>query len=328
MGALALFLTCLAPLAAELEAVPLSPGVTSLGDIGLYQVAYRSANQPPVAMPLGWTGWHDSASGVCYVPNQLMQGREALLIHVPWRVPSGPAWVDYRLKLPAVKSIDLAFSTAMRPDAIGPNKGDGVTFSAYVVDGEPRELLREHRDEAIWRDHRFDLSAYAGREVTVRLQVEPGPANNASFDFSYFGEPRIDAGQAADPQSAVQELCDSKAIRATAKADLRRAANARDQGILPSNLLDGVNRLERAGDGYRFVYQGDDATVVYQYAPRTGTLDDWTVSVDGGRSFPPAVDGGFYLARPETPRATGGQAVSVTPDLAARRLTLVWRYPA
>ena len=40
--------------------------------------------------------------------------------------------------------------------------------------------------------------------MTVRLQVEPGPRNDASFDFSFFGDAKIMVGNTAEPRGGHQ----------------------------------------------------------------------------------------------------------------------------
>ena len=62
--------------------------------------------------------------------------------------------------------------------------------------------MRRHHDKAEWIDYSFDLSPYSGKTVIVRLQVEPGPRNDASFDFSFFGDAKITVGNATEPVAA------------------------------------------------------------------------------------------------------------------------------
>ena len=142
----------------------LPPGETLLTEIGIYRVSWQSYGQPPVAMPGAWMGHFDAQSGISYQPWGRVLGRQALLMHSPWRVPPGKAWVDYPLALPKTSPIRLTFGIAMGPDVAVPGKSDGVTFSCYViVDGRQRELMRRHHDKAKWIDYAFDLSPYAGR---------------------------------------------------------------------------------------------------------------------------------------------------------------------
>ena len=136
-----------------------------------------------------------------------------------------------------------------------PGKSDGVTFSCYLIaDGKQQELMRRHHAKAEWIDYSFDLSPHAGKTVTLPLQVEPGPRNDASFDFSFFGDAKITVGNTAEPRgNIVKEITSTKAYRATADRKPRRTMQygqpRRDAVEHPS-----VHRtsLEAAADGWLF----------------------------------------------------------------------------
>ena len=170
-------------------------------------------------MPRSWVGHFTTESGISYVPYERIADRPAILMHSPWRVPPGRTWVDYQLRLPRTRPIRLLFGIAMGPGMVTPDRSDGVTFSCFLTAaGRPRRLMRQHYARSEWRDYSFDLTPYAGQTVTLRLQVEPGPKRDASWDLSYFGAPRIVAGQARDNRAALlQQLTSTRAYRATAQ---------------------------------------------------------------------------------------------------------------
>ena len=126
--------------------------------------------------------------------------------------------------------------------------------------------MRQHYDRGRWLDFDFDLSPYAGKTVVVRLQVEPGPKNNASFDYSFFGDAqdhgrpgrqdRARAGAGADRHAG---LPGHRPGRVARDPEQRAAARA----SCPSISCRATNRLEQAGDVWRFTYEGDDCRVVY-----------------------------------------------------------------
>ncbi len=335
-GICAFLLLSIAPLTALAQeaGVPLPPGETALGDIGLYTVSYQSEGSQPVVMPPSWTGHFEGQSGISYVPRTAVLGRDAILLHSPWRVPPGKVWVDYRLQLPDVRPITLSFGIAMQPDVAVPGKSDGVTFGAYIVqDTGPTELLHTHHDRAEWQDHSFDLSPYAGRQVTLRLQTEPGPADDASWDYSYFGEAKIQAGTVQSSRTAkLQRLTSTRAYTAVAGADLQKLANDPTGGVVPGNLLAFRNSVTQSGDGdYVFTYEADDCRVQYVYRPQTGTLDDVTARVDDGTTLRPAQGGGCTVVQQAgdqtvTSALTEGTLSSsaLSPD--GSGLHLVWTY--
>jgi hypothetical protein len=292
--------------------VPLPLGETLLQDIGIYRVGWQSYGAEPVQMPVGWMGHFDTATGISYMPWDPVLGRPALLMHSPWHVPPGKVWVDYDLALPNKAPICLKFGIAMRPDVVSPDKSDGVTFSCYLtVDGQRQELMRQHQDQGQWVDFRFDFSAYAGKTVRLRLQVEPGPKNNSSFDFSFFGDAKIVVGDdLPDTSALVQTLTARRAYQATRPVPRTALRNrATEEGITPSNLLPYTNDLERLADTWKFTYQGDDGRVVYTYRPKTGTLDDFSVCVDDSRPFQPA-RGGLATAHGRGDQSASDQAAN------------------
>jgi hypothetical protein len=314
-------------------AAPIPSGETSLLDVGARQIFWQSYGKEPVPMLIGGEGM-ESVSGAAFDDHAQMLGRRCLFMHSPWRVPVGRTWVDYRLTLPRVAPIRLSLGIAMSPEAAAPGKSDGVTFSCYLlVDGGQKELMRQHYTKVEWRDYTFDLTPYAGKTVVVRLQVEPGPRNDSSFDFSYFGDPKITTGSAAaDRSAALRRVTDSRAYRAVADCNVVALSNTPQNGVTPSNLLPSKNRLESVDGAWRFCYEGDDCRVVYTYRPATGTLGDFIVQVDEGRPFAAATGGGVTVALASGSMqreiaARGGRPVRVTASVASHSLDVLWEYP-
>ncbi|MCP4643103.1 MAG: hypothetical protein GY851_21835, partial [bacterium] len=316
--------------------VPLGPGATSLGDIGIYSVAYQSYGKDVVDMPPAWSGFFEDVSGVAYLPGEGVIDRKGILLHSPWKVTPGRVWVTYPLQLPETKPITLSFGIAMRPDVCAPNRSDGVEFSCSVVTpvgGEARELMREHYRQGVWKDFSFDLSEWAGQRVDLILQTEPGPAKSPSWDYSYFGDAQIVCGDAVEAdRDLVARLTSTKAYQAVAEVGLRNGSNDPSHGITPSNLLSFENRIAPDGDAFRFEYEGDDCVLAYTYEPKTGTLDDFTVQVDEGKAFQPALGGGATAVeasdggdRPA--RMSGGAMVSAALNGDGTAVEVVWDYP-
>ncbi|HAK93429.1 MAG TPA: hypothetical protein DCM87_00045, partial [Planctomycetes bacterium] len=311
-------------------AVPLPAGRTPLADIGLYRVIWQSYGKELVAMPDSWTGHFDPATGISVAKWGRVLGRDALLLHSPWRVAAGLLRVEYELALPRATPIALSFGVAMGPDVAQPDKSDGVTFAcALAAAGATRELMRVHQAKAEWRDFKFDLSPYAGTTIVLALQVEPGPANNAAWDYSFFGDAAITAGtERASRSETLARLTGTRAYKATAGANLAPLANRPGRGVTPSNLLSCRNSVTVEGAAWRFAYEGEDCRIVYTYTPATGTLDDFIVKIDDRRPFRPAAGGGALVetsAGAQLP-ARGGRAAEVALELAGGKLEVVWDY--
>lgn len=319
------------PAAPEALTVALPPGETLLSDVGMYRVGYQSYGGEVVYMPDSWVGHFEPVAGVSYMPGEMILGRSALLIHSPWHIPPGRTFVDYRLKLPKLSPISVSFGISMLPEVAVPDKSDGVTFGVYLIDktGE-QEFMREHYELAKWKDQTFDISICAGETVTLRLQVEPGPKNSPSFDYSYFGEPKIVCGAAGEGRrQRLAELTGTKAYKATEGKDLRALANKPGQGVTPSNLLPCKNTVAKVGNAYVFTYDGADGKIVYRYEPKTGVLDDVNCSVDGGAAFLPASGGGVFAdvkdgEKAERARLAGGKAKAV--EVKGGELAVQWEY--
>ncbi|MBO4528532.1 MAG: hypothetical protein J5743_12945, partial [Victivallales bacterium] len=109
--------------------IPVPLGKTSLLDIGLYQVACQSYGKDIISLPPNFMG-SDTTTGVIYDPSFQQDGRKALLLHSPWKLPAGSTWVDYQLLLPQATPLKLQFAVAMRHGVVDPTHSDGVTFSA------------------------------------------------------------------------------------------------------------------------------------------------------------------------------------------------------
>jgi hypothetical protein len=312
--------------------VPLPLGETRLEDIGAQCVAYESYGGKTVAMPGAWVGHFDAVSGISYQPGESVLGTSAILLHSPWRVAPGKAWVDYRLALPQATPIRLSFRIAMRPDIMVPGKSDGVTFGCSVrSEGGERVLLSEHYALGAWKPFEFDLSAYAGQTVVLRLQAEPGPEKNPSFDFSYFGDAVIRVGTAGSDRFVhVEQLQARPSCQAAVAASLVAAANSPARGITPSSLLPATVSVRPEGNAWLLTAVAPDARVTYTYTPATGTLDDVTVQVDEGTPFQPAAGGGLWVVRKagdaETLEAArGGNLVSIAAEGPAA-VAAEWQY--
>jgi len=310
--------------------VRLPAGESYLSDIGIYRIGYQLYGEEPVFMPLSWSGHFTDDVGIAFTSAGVRDGKRTMLLHCPWRRGTGAAFVEYFLHLPDIKPVTLVFSITMRPDIT--DKSDGVTFTVSIEsDGEARRLVHEHYAGGKWKDFEFDLSRFAGKKIILKLQTEPGPAKNAGFDFSLFGDAKIVVGAGrVEPKSVLKRLTDCRAYRASLKRDLVPLANRPGAGIAPSCNDDFKNRLCKTLDGYDFIYEGDDCKIVYHYAPKTGALSDITVRVDGTRPFGPCDGGGVFFGQDKgTGRCIAPQHASLVSQAAdGETLKVVWRYQA
>jgi hypothetical protein len=91
----------------------------------------------------------------------------------------------------------LAFEIAMAPDS-WTQEGDGVDFAVYIVaEGITKQVFSTYIDpkhnqaDQGWHPYSLDLSAYAGKPVTIMFETNVGPAGDDRFDWAGWGEPRL-----------------------------------------------------------------------------------------------------------------------------------------
>lgn len=154
-------------------AVTLPGGVTRLDDVGLYAVTYRYDDGRTGAMPVGWAGPFTEDTGIACEPAGVQDGRDTFLLHPPWHGGTGHTDQTFHLVLPRATKITLAFAIAMRTGVTGPGKSDGAAFRVFL-DGRP--LLDRLKTDSAWSASEFDLTADAGKTISLRFETDPGPA--------------------------------------------------------------------------------------------------------------------------------------------------------
>ena len=105
------------------------------------------------------------------------------------------ARITYVVRVPPDAWLDVDF--AMRPDS-WPLSGDGAQFRVGVSEGRTydevlRQFVNPKEGGQKWFSAHLDLSAYAGREVRIIFNTDPGPkgGGDARNDFAVWGEPHI-----------------------------------------------------------------------------------------------------------------------------------------
>ena len=126
------------------------------------------------------------AEAAFHMPNDAAP-RPTLFMHAPSRA-------SYTVTLPD-EPVMLCFGMGLHPMTWSWG-GDGVTYEVFVDDGQgEQQLLADRLDIPMamegWKDGRVDLSAYAGRTVTLTLSVIPGPEWEMTGDWAGWGEPRL-----------------------------------------------------------------------------------------------------------------------------------------
>jgi hypothetical protein len=96
------------------------------------------------------------------------------------------------------RNVSLDFSIALDSQTWSPDKGDGVEYQIYVNTITPENLIfskyidpKHNPDERKWNDYRVDLSKFAEQNVTFIFSTLPGPQNDTSWDWAWWGDMRI-----------------------------------------------------------------------------------------------------------------------------------------
>ena len=235
--------------------VPDQP-VLTLDEIGLYEVGYALRGSAETRLPIGWTGGLDSPTGAACQSAGAQNGREAWLLHCPWRGKTGVTFQEFTVTVPRVPKITLRGATALRSDGVG--KSDGLTFRIYVG-GKKR--LDVNRTDAAWQPFALDLTENAGRTVTVRFETDPGPKGDSSFDFALWGDRQIVSTGLAPVTTRHTD---------PPPLDLRRLASRLGGGAAPPSGFAGRTGVRVTPTEAVLHYAGTDGKLEYDWKPSGG----------------------------------------------------------
>ncbi len=159
--------------------------VFRLDEVGLYRVGVAYRGKPEEEFPIGWSGPFEDRTGMALAPDGVRNGRASVLQHCPWRGGTGTAFQEFHVQLPSCRRILLRGAAALRGDATGAGKSDGVAFR---IKADGKLLLDVLRTDSAWKPFEFDLTAEAGRLLVLRFETDPGPKDDASFDFGLWAD--------------------------------------------------------------------------------------------------------------------------------------------
>ncbi|MBN2508076.1 MAG: hypothetical protein JXQ71_15420 [Verrucomicrobia bacterium] len=247
----AALLSGLVPVSAQ---PPMAPDATvmALDEVGVYAVGCAYAGQAEQHVPLGWSGFFEHATGVACEPFGTQHGRRAFLLHSPWRGGTGIAFQQFAFSLPeSATAIRLRGHTAMRTASVADS--DGVTFRVYT---NHVKALEWHQADDVWRSFDLDLTSLRGSTLAVRFEVHPGPRNNASFDYSLWGDRELvlegfSPGAPARPPPVPLALSNVWSVP--------------NGEVAPRGAFPGATQMSLSNDVVRFRYAGPDGTLDYQW---------------------------------------------------------------
>lgn len=137
----------------------------------------------------------DASGGVVQTEGQ------NLFMHPPWKtnnpvagtdkiVAIGQTFVEYNLNLPSAKKITLSAGAALKEEAVG--KSDGITITAEAGSGSDSLSASVNNDKAEPKMLNLDLTRYAGKQMKLRIEINPGPAGSVAYDLGMLIHPIIE----------------------------------------------------------------------------------------------------------------------------------------
>jgi len=224
--------------------------IMNLGDIGIYEVGYAYRGQADHYLPPGWSG-SEERTGMVYLPSGMQNGKEAQMLHVPWRNGTGIAFQDFTFELPSVKRILVRGNIAMHRDVVG--KSDGVTFRVFA-DGH--KLFELNKKDDVWYPFELDLSAYMGKKVVVRFETDPGTQDNSNSDLALWGDRELvlEGFQATPHPTHMPPVLDMSKL-----GSIPSGTQAPQSGVA------GTSAFHMDKDAAVFRYEGADGTMEYRW---------------------------------------------------------------
>jgi hypothetical protein len=233
--------------------------VMKLDELGLYSAGYAYRGQPERRFPIGWTGFFEEKTGVACEPYGVQNGKQVFLLHCPWRNGTGITFQEFSFQTPAVSRIRLRGATAMKSDMI--TKSDGVTFRIYTngIKG-----LEYHQTNDVWQPFEFQFAPLTGSNLVVRFEVDPGPRNNASCDYAFWGDREL-VFEGYHPVPRTNPPPPALA--------LSKVWSARTGDVVPRGGFGGSTRFQVSNQLARFHYAAADGTLDYAWRAPQSTND-------------------------------------------------------
>jgi tetratricopeptide (TPR) repeat protein len=142
----------------------------------------RSTEYPPE----GWKSEYVYPTSFGLPPNY--GDRPTLFIH---------AGAQVTLTIEVTEPSVLSFGMGLDPRSLNWG-GDGATFEVFVEDERAfLEHLSVERAREGWQERTVDLTALSGHTIHLSLATTPGPTGDVTADWAGWGEPRLEAPQAA-----------------------------------------------------------------------------------------------------------------------------------
>lgn len=127
------------------------------------------------------------------------------------------------MSLPKTRPCVFRFATALGAQPRTGSASDGAEYKVFVLEGEQAtEVFTRFSAAQAWEDGVADLSSWAGKAVTLRLWVGPGPKMDTTCDRCAWADPVLEIGRL--PSAPTEAAWTAR--EAQAKASARKACGA------------------------------------------------------------------------------------------------------
>jgi len=240
-----------------IAAITPDSSIVKFDEIGMYRLGYIYRGHDAVMFPDGWTGFFEDHTGIACQSFGTHLGKNAFLLHVPWRGGVGITFQEFSINLPKVAHITLRGAIAMMPLSLG--KSDGVTFRVYV---NGNKLMDTNRTESQWKDFDFDLTEYAGSVATIRFEVDSGPKDDSNWDYSVWG----------DRELVLDGFQVKNASRVSAvPLNMARMTSANNGSMVPASGYTSKVQMKLDSENAVFTYKGADGVMEYRWSKPTAS---------------------------------------------------------
>ncbi|MDR2705629.1 MAG: DUF5696 domain-containing protein, partial [Planctomycetaceae bacterium] len=161
-----------------------------LPKLDTYRGVWNYDNKPLQILPVGFTGGSQE-TGV-NINRYGVKSRQSINMHPPFRGGIGNTGIEYRIALPEVKPITLSFFSTVRNTVPPETPSDGVTFRVLVNN---EKVYEKHNAATNWVENEVDLTVFAGKEIVLRLESDPGPKRNTNCDSCFWGDVLLFSGE-------------------------------------------------------------------------------------------------------------------------------------
>ena len=210
--------------------------------------------------------------GSSHVGGVLKQGFNC---HPPYLKGAGFLWSDFPLDLPNEKPVKIKFSNFLVSNHDQP-PSDGVEYKAFVLeDGKAPVEVCGHLVKKIltWYDCEGDLSAWAGKKITLRLWTGPGPKMNTCCDGGGWGDVKLEIGPQPKPPTEADWSARTAQAVAAATAARNGAAVANGWKLVAGDVVYGAGVAYGARGLVDGVLAFTDGTKTVSFRGFTATVE-------------------------------------------------------